>query len=73
MDILYSGTEGVMTSFYKNLRPEKLELLNSLWEELKIESSVGTAIYVACGIVVLLVAGYLVFRAIRKKKRENYD
>jgi spermidine/putrescine transport system substrate-binding protein len=73
MDILYSGTEGVMTSFYKNLRPEKLELLNSLWEELKIESSVGTAIYVACGVVVLLVAGYLVFRAIRKKKRENYD
>lgn len=73
MDILYSGTEGVMTSFYKNLRPEKLELLNSLWEELKIESSVGTAIYVACGIVVLLVAGYLVFRAIRKKKRENYN
>lgn len=73
MDILYSGTEGVMTSFYKNLPPEKLELLNSLWEELKIESSVGTAIYVACGIVVLLVAGYLVFRAIRKKKRENYD
>lgn len=73
MDILYSGTEGVMTSFYKNLRPEKLELLNSLWEELKIESSVGTAIYVACGIVVLLVAGYLVFQAIRKKKRENYD
>lgn len=73
MDILYSGTEGGMTSFYKNLRPEKLELLNSLWEELKIESSVGTAIYVACGIVVLLVAGYLVFRAIRKKKRENYD
>jgi spermidine/putrescine transport system substrate-binding protein len=73
MDILYSDAAEVRTQFFKNLPPEKLELLNSLWEELKIKSSVGTAIYVSCAVVIVLVAGYLVFHAVRKKKRENYD
>ncbi|MGI6167634.1 MAG: ABC transporter substrate-binding protein [Eubacteriales bacterium] len=73
MDILYSDAAEVKTQFYKNLPPEKLELLNSLWEELKIKSSLGTAIYVSCAVVIVLVAGYLVFHTVRKKKRENYD
>ena len=73
MSILYSENTDFKTTFYKNLSREKLTLINTLWEELKIESSVGNAIYIGCGILVAVIAAVIVVSVIRKKKRENYD
>ncbi len=49
-----------------------LMLMNSLWEELKIESTIGRGIYIICGVIVstLLVGGIVLY--VRKKKRESY-
>lgn len=74
MDILYSSAESVPTSFFKNLSDEKLSMVNNLWEELKIESSsIGSTVYIGCGVIVLIIAGFIVFKVIQKKKRSNYD
>jgi spermidine/putrescine transport system substrate-binding protein len=74
MNILYYRANSVPTSFYQNLTDEKLEMINSLWEELKIESSsAGTAIYIGSGILLLVIAAFIVFKVIQKKKRSNYD
>ena len=69
--ILY-GTEDLTLEFYQNLPEEKLVLLNSLWEELKIESSIGVSIIViACVIVAGLIA-LGVFLYVQKRKRRRY-
>lgn len=73
MSILYSENTDFHTTFYKNLSREKLTMLNSLWEELKIESSVGSSIYIICGVLVVGIAAMAVFFTVRKKKRERYD
>lgn len=72
MSILYFEDTDYNTTFYKNLSREKLMLLNSLWEELKIESSVGGSIYIICGVLVAGIAVVAVFAVLRKKKRERY-
>ncbi len=73
MSILYSENTDFKTTFYKNLSREKLTMLNSLWEELKIESSVGGSIYIICGVLVVGIAAAAVFFTVRKKRRERYD
>lgn len=85
IEILYGdtvplGTEGVSdetkvkVSFYENLEQEYLEYENNLWEELKIESSVGGSVYVICYIIVaVIVAGAIVLFIKRKKRRALYD
>lgn len=49
-----------------------ISLMNSLWEELKIQSTIGTSVYVICGVIVAvcMVGGITLY--IRKKKRESY-
>ena len=60
--------------FYHDLPTETRMLMNELWEELKIESSVGQAVYVICGVIVATIVIGAVFCLIRKKKREAlYD
>lgn len=73
MKILYSEDNDFETTFYKNLSREKLTMLNSLWEELKIESTIGNSIYIGCGILVAALAVVAVVFVVRKKKRERYD
>ena len=73
MDILYGEvTESVPTQAYLNLSPDNLVLLNDLWEELKIESSIGTGIYVWCGAILgtLIILG--VVSAVKKRRRAKY-
>lgn len=70
-DLMY-GTDGIPTSSYKNLTGDKLLLLNQLWEELKSDVTVSGAIYVICGIIVVVVGGTLIFLAARKRYRNNY-
>ncbi len=69
-DLMYD-TEGIKTSSYKNLDPETLILINTLWEELKSDISVSAAIYAICGVILVLLIGGGLFLFIRKKKREK--
>lgn len=57
---------------YKNLPPETLALVNSLWEELKIDSSLGAGIYVTCVLIIALLAVWGAYTIIVKKKRSKY-
>ncbi len=70
MEILY-GTADIPTEAYENLPESQLTMINELWEDLKIESTIGgTIIALAVGIVALL-AGMGIFFAIRRRKRRR--
>ncbi len=70
-DLMYD-TDAIPTSSYRNLSGEKLLLINTLWEELKSDISVSAGIYVICGVIVATLAGFGIFFAVRKKKRDIY-
>ncbi len=69
--ILYGVTDPAMTEAYENLPDAQLTLVNELWEDLKIESTIGgTIIGLAVGIVVCLSA-LGIFFAVRRRKRRR--
>ena len=68
MKILYEDVSTVKSSAYLNLSPEKLTLLNDLWEELKVESSIGTGIYVCCGVILAALVALIVTTVLRKRR-----
>ena len=70
LEILY-GTTGLKLEFYQNLSEERLMLLNSLWEDLKIESPINTAIIVMAGAVLGGCVGVGVFFAVRARRRRR--
>ncbi len=70
-ELMYD-TDAIPTSSYRNLSGEKLLLINTLWEELKSDISVSAGIYVICGVIVATLAGFGIFFAVRKKKRDIY-
>ena len=70
MEILYGEPEeGYSKTTYRNLSPEGIAQMNNLWEELKVESSVGTAIYVICIVILAVILGFTLFFVIRKRIR----
>lgn len=70
-DLMYD-TKSVPAESYKNLTPEKLALINSLWEELKSDIDISTGIYVICGVILACLIGLGIFFAVRKKIRNIY-
>lgn len=68
MKILYDDVSSVKSEAYLNLAPEKLTLLNELWEDLKVESSVGTAIYVCCGVILAALLALVLFSVLRRRR-----
>lgn len=73
MSILYDFDMDSM-EFYHDLPTETRLLMNSLWEELKIESTIGGAVYGICIFILASLALYGIWAWIRKKKREAlYD
>ncbi len=64
--------EDYVRSYYKNLDESTLAKMNSLWEELKIDSSTGVGLYIACGAIAIAIVGVFVFKAVRKKKRMRF-
>ena len=73
IEILYGEkANSVPTQAYLNLSPERLSLLNELWEELKVESRIGIGIYVWCGIILSALAVLTVVQTIKKRKRAKY-
>ncbi len=70
-DLMYD-TGSVPTSSYKNLDAETLILINTLWEELKSDISVGLPIYIICGVILVVLIGGGSYLGIRKKLRDRY-
>ena len=71
ISILYDFDMSKM-EFYHDLPTETRMLMNSLWEDLKIESTIGVAIYVICGVIVALGITLLVYSIAVKKRRQYY-
>ena len=70
LDILYM-TDGIPFEAFDNLPPEQLSLLNSLWEELKIESSVSNSIYILAFVILIAGIAAAVFFFVRARKRRR--
>ena len=70
LNILY-GNDPHHFEAYQNLSDEQLTLLNSLWEDLKIESTVGGAIIVSAAVIAAacVTGGILLYVKRRKRKR----
>lgn len=68
MEILYEMSGTVKTQAYLNLTPEQLTMLGGLWEELKVESSIGVGIYVLCGVIVSALVLLAVSQVMRKRR-----
>ena len=68
MQYLYYSMNDVETSSYRNLTPERLVMLNSLWEELKVESTIGDGIYICCGVILAALILLIVLNFLRKRR-----
>ena len=69
MDILYGSHEfEEKPKAYLNLPADKLVMLNDLWEELKVESSIGVGIYIGCGVIVRSLILLGVYQVLKKRR-----
>lgn len=71
IDLLYNFDFDSM-EFFHDLPDKTRSVMNSLWEELKIESNIGTAIYVICAVIVACLCGLFIARFAIKRRREHY-
>ena len=69
MSILYPDLSTMTVTYYHALSAETQQISNELWEQLKIESSVGSSIHTVAMVIVVLVAALLLWRFIIKKYR----
>ena len=70
---LYPSEENMPdTEYFHNLPQETLDLLSSMWNEIKVAGNNNTHIYVGFGIVGAVVVIYLVRKAFILKKREYW-
>lgn len=57
---------------YRNLSPEKLRLINALWEDLKVDSeSFGWGIYIVALVILIGIVAFGVYCYIIKRKRRR--
>ena len=71
MSILYYNAESVPTQYYHVLDVDTQNIANELWEQLKIESSVGSSIHTIALIIVILCTAFFLWRFILKKYRTS--
>jgi spermidine/putrescine transport system substrate-binding protein len=69
MTILYPDTASVPTQYYHMLDADTQAISNELWEQLKIESSVGGTIHTIALVIVVLCTAFFLWRFILKKYR----
>ena len=70
-EMLYPDLSEYLATYYHTLDPETQSLEDSLWEDLKIENSIGLWVHITAGVI---VAGLLIFfirRIVVKKRRES--
>ncbi|MBR2621871.1 MAG: spermidine/putrescine ABC transporter substrate-binding protein [Clostridia bacterium] len=71
MTILYPDTASVPTQYYHMLDAETQAISNELWEQLKIESSVGDTVHVIALVIVVICTAFFLWRFILKKYRTS--
>jgi len=71
-DILYPDLSDLFTAYYHALDADTQEISNELWEQLKIESSVGSSIHVVALTIVIVCAVFLLWKFIVKRYRSQY-
>lgn len=71
ISILYNFDMSNMEFFY-DLPDDTRSLMNSLWEELKIESNIGAAIYIICIVIIVFLVTVFAVRFIIKRRRKYY-
>ncbi len=59
------------TQYYHNLPPETLMLMTSLWDNLKIEGNDDASIYIGLSSFCVVTIAYVIYRTVRKKRRER--
>ena len=73
MEILYGEkSQSVPTQAYLNLTPERLSFVNSLWEELKVQSGISPAIYIICILILAVIIIFAITQTVKKKIRNKY-
>ena len=72
MTILYPNTASVPTQYYHMLDADTQAISNELWEQLKIESSVGGTIHTIALVIVVLCTAFFLWRFILKKYRMSH-
>lgn len=76
MEILYpegfNFAEELNTYAYRNLDDGTLDMINSLWEEMKITGGLPTSVYVITVVLVVLIASMIAAVVIVKKRRARW-
>lgn len=76
MDILYPDDFDFHAEYdkycFKNLDRDTLNLVNSLWEKVKLDDSLGITIYALCILVIVVIVGMIVRHAVVWKRRSKY-
>ena len=72
-EVLYPAEEDMpKTEMFENLDYDTQQYMAMLWNELKIEGNSNMDAYVGLSVTLVLVVAYLVYKFIKKKKREAY-
>ena len=71
-ELMYDEEALKTATYYQNLTPEKLTLINSLWEELKSDIDVSPVIIIICAVIVSSITAGALFFGIRKRYRNKY-
>ncbi|MBO5040793.1 MAG: spermidine/putrescine ABC transporter substrate-binding protein [Clostridia bacterium] len=71
-ELMYNADALKTATPYKNLPGSQLALINNLWEELKSDIEISPLIYVLCVGIVIALASFGIFFAVRKRIRNNY-
>ncbi len=76
MEILYpegfSFADELNTYAYKNLDAKTLELVNSLWEDMKITGGLPASVYVTAAVLAAAVAALIIAAAVRRRRRARW-
>ncbi len=76
MDILYPSDFDFHAQYdqycFKNLSRDTLSMVNGLWEEVKLDDSLGAPIYILCALVIIVIISMIVRHVVIWKKRSKY-
>lgn len=71
MEILYP--ESYNATYYQNLPDDTLELISSLWEEMKIDNSkANTPIFVVAIVILAFFVAFCIYRAVLRRIRNRH-
>ena len=72
-EVLYPAEEDMpKTEMFQNLDYDTQQYMAMLWNELKIEGNSNMDAYIGLSVTLVLVVAYLIYKFVKKKKREAY-